>query len=188
VDTTAKATQFPPYWKRSFGSGHAAITLRDDWQSHLKQAVDELGLQGVRYHGLFDDDMGPVVTAHRTYNFSKIKASWDYQRSLGLDMIVELSFMPAWLAGCSWTDPAASDPARQGHGHSSAPAVRKRLFFGARFSSSVSKPDHLPRQALDTRPRCRDQNKFFSAGTARCSAVQGHNNGLQRHLYAAERL
>ena len=133
VDTTAKAAQFPPYWKRSFGSGHAAITLRDDWQSHLKQAVDELGLQGVRYHGLFDDDMGPVVTAHRTYNFSKIKASWDYQRSLGLDMIVELSFMPAWLAGCSWTDPAASDPARQGHGHSSAPAVRKRLFSGHVF-------------------------------------------------------
>ena len=38
----------------------------------------------MRYHGLFDDDMGPVVTGHRTYNFTKIKQSWDFQLGLGL--------------------------------------------------------------------------------------------------------
>lgn len=101
VDATASGTPFPPYWKRSFGSGHAALTLRTDWQGHLKQAVSALGLQGVRYHGIFDDDMGPVVTSYRTYDFSKIGASWDYQLSLGLRPIVELSFMPAVLANCT---------------------------------------------------------------------------------------
>ena len=40
------------------GSGHAALTVREDWQTHLKQAVRDLGLAGVRYHGIFDDDMG----------------------------------------------------------------------------------------------------------------------------------
>ena len=120
VDASASPTPFPPYWKRSFGSGHAAITLRPDWQHHLQRAVSELGLQGVRYHGLFDDDM-EVVTGFRTYNFTRIKSSWDYQLSLGLTPIVELSFMPALLANCSWTDPAATDPARQAR-HTSKPA------------------------------------------------------------------
>jgi hypothetical protein len=114
VDTTAQATPFPPFWKRSFGSGHARLSLRPDWQKHLTQAVSELGLQGVRYHGIFDDDMG-VVVGHRKYSFAKIKESWDFQIGLGLHPIVELSFMPAVLAGCTWVDPAAADPMRPGH-------------------------------------------------------------------------
>ena len=57
-------------WKKSFGSGHAALTLRDDWREHLSRAVAELGLTGVRYHGLFDDDMGPVVTIDANGAFS----------------------------------------------------------------------------------------------------------------------
>jgi len=43
---------FAHYWKRSFGSGHAALSLRPDWQDHLKRAVEDLGLGGVRYHGV----------------------------------------------------------------------------------------------------------------------------------------
>ena len=42
-----------------------------------------LGLSGVRHHGLLDDDMG-VVVAPGKYNFSKIIASWKYQKSLGV--------------------------------------------------------------------------------------------------------
>ena len=57
---------FKHYWKRSFGSGHAALTVRPDWQAHLKQAVADLDLRGVRYHGIFDDDMGPVVPTPAT--------------------------------------------------------------------------------------------------------------------------
>ena len=59
---TGNSRPFVHRWKKSFGSGHAALTLRDDWREHLSRAVTELGLTGVRYHGLFDDDMGPVVT------------------------------------------------------------------------------------------------------------------------------
>lgn len=39
---------FEHTWKRSWGSGHAALTLRADWRAHLKRAVEDLGLQGVR--------------------------------------------------------------------------------------------------------------------------------------------
>ena len=44
--------------------------------------VTDLGLGGVRYHGIFDDDMGPVVTGppgRRVYNWTLIDQSWDYQ-------------------------------------------------------------------------------------------------------------
>lgn len=116
VDATAAATPFPPYWKRSFGSGHAALTLRDDWREHLRMAVQQLGLQGVRYHGIFDDDMGPVVRAPGEYNFSLVLDTWEYQVSLGLVPIVELSFMPAILANCTWTDPhGGKEPVNPGH-------------------------------------------------------------------------
>lgn len=92
----------PHTWKRSFGSGHAALGLRPDWLGQLQQARDELGLEGVRQHGLFDDDMGPVVTGHRTYNFSSIERLWSSMVDLKLHPVVELSFMPSFLANCSW--------------------------------------------------------------------------------------
>jgi xylan 1,4-beta-xylosidase len=105
--TPSSFKPFAHYWKRSFGSGHAALSLRPDWQSHLKQAVDDLGVGGVRFHGIFDDDMGPVVpnTAamqSQNYNFTLIDKTWDYQVSLGVVPLVELSFMPCVLANCSW--------------------------------------------------------------------------------------
>ena len=106
---TARVTPFAHYWKKAFGSGHASLTLRLDWQAHLKLATEQLGLTGVRHHGLLDDDMG-VVTAPGVFNFSKVLASWGYQRSLGVTPVVELSFMPAILAGCSWVDPAGDRP------------------------------------------------------------------------------
>lgn len=100
VDATgASAEPFTHNWKKCWGSGHAKLTLRQDWRLHLRQARDELGLQGVRYHGLFDDDMG-VVTAPRTYNFTKVDSTWDYFIELGVKPVVELSFMPAFLANC----------------------------------------------------------------------------------------
>ena len=65
VDLSGAPAPLPHTWKRIFGSGHAALGLRPDYQAQLTQARDELGLQGVRAHGLFDDDMGPVVVGHR---------------------------------------------------------------------------------------------------------------------------
>jgi len=101
VDLVSHTTPFEHYWKRSFGSGHAALTLRPDWQRHLLQATKDLGLEGVRHHGLLDDDM-EVVSSPGVYNFTLVEASWAYQISIGVTPIVELSFMPAVLAGCTW--------------------------------------------------------------------------------------
>ena len=67
VDITSEASggnlsPFPHFWEEVFGSGHGALTLRSDWQRAATQAVRELGLKAVRFHGLFDEDMH-IVTA-----------------------------------------------------------------------------------------------------------------------------
>ena len=101
VDATVGGVPFDHKWKRSFGSGHAALSLRPDWRAHLKAATTTLGLDGVRYHGIFDDDMA-VVTAPGVYNFTLIDSTWDFLLDAGTHPIVELSFMPAFIANCTW--------------------------------------------------------------------------------------
>ena len=54
LDLGGAGTPFPHYWKRCFGSGHAYLGTRADWQQHLQLAVNELGVQGVRMHGVLD--------------------------------------------------------------------------------------------------------------------------------------
>ena len=48
VELASPATAFPHYWKTTFGSGHARLSVRGDWQAHLKQAVSDRGWGGGR--------------------------------------------------------------------------------------------------------------------------------------------
>jgi xylan 1,4-beta-xylosidase len=114
VDLSTSPKHFVHYWKHAFGSGHATLTLRSDWRNSLVQAVQDLGLQGVRHHGIFDDDMN-VVIAPRTYNFTLIEESWRFQVKNNVVPIVELSFMPAILANCTWTSPKDGRIVNPGH-------------------------------------------------------------------------
>ena len=96
---------FPHFWKRSFGSGHAALGLRRDWQASLARAVKDYGLAGVRQHGIFDDDMNVVATGNTNggyvYTWTNIDILWDVQVKQRVKPIVELGFMPLILANCS---------------------------------------------------------------------------------------
>ena len=110
VDARADGTPFVHRWKRAFGSGHASLTLTQEWRQQFARAVTDLGLAGVRYHGMFDDDMGPVVGGDRHYNFSAITSTWDLLVAARVTPVVELSFMPAYIAGCSWHGHCAQTP------------------------------------------------------------------------------
>ena len=110
VDASGGGDHFVHKWKRSFGSGHAQLTLRDDWRAQASQAADELGMGGVRFHGMFGDDMGPVVTAPGVYNFTLIESTWDFLHAAGIKPVVELSFMPAVLANCAWHGHCVKNP------------------------------------------------------------------------------
>ena len=47
------------------GSGHAALGLREDWQTQLAAAHQDLGVRRVRFHGVFDDDIGSTCATCR---------------------------------------------------------------------------------------------------------------------------
>lgn len=98
-------TDFSHYWKRSFGSCHAATGLRRDWQEQLRQTRDEIGVERIRLHGIFDDDMS-VVLGPKQYSFFNIDQLHDALLELNIRPIVELSFMPGLLANCSPWAPA----------------------------------------------------------------------------------
>ena len=76
VNVTGAASPFPHYWKRSFGSGHALLGTRVDWRAHLQRARDELGLAGVRFHGVLDDDMSVTPDGEHYFFYNVVVFDW----------------------------------------------------------------------------------------------------------------
>ncbi|MGV8986187.1 MAG: GH39 family glycosyl hydrolase [Cypionkella sp.] len=99
-DLGAHATPLPHFWEHTIGSGHATLGLRADWQTQLKRAHDELGMQYARFHGILDDDMGTLIEqgGEFIYSFFNADQIFDFLLSIGMKPFVELSFMPTALA------------------------------------------------------------------------------------------
>ena len=97
------------HWQFCVGSGHALLALRTDYVRQLKFIHDTLGIQRVRFHGIFDDDMRtyndlsmmyeiPGSEAFTEYNFNACGVAYDNVLDAGMKPFVELSFMPGKLA------------------------------------------------------------------------------------------
>ncbi len=97
------------HWQFCVGSGHALLALRTDYTRQLKFIHDTLGIQRVRFHGIFDDDMRtfndlsmmypiPGSEAFEEYNFNACGVAYDNVLEAGMKPFVELSFMPSKLA------------------------------------------------------------------------------------------
>src|SRR5450756_2198679 len=97
-------------WNECVGAGRANEALRADWQEHFREAVDELGMRSVRFHGLFHDDMfvyrasggsgfgANDSLAQPVYTFSYVDKVFDAILDIGARPFVELGFMPRELA------------------------------------------------------------------------------------------
>lgn len=97
------------HWQYCIGSGQAKLAVRTDYAEQLKYIHDELGIQRVRFHGIFDDSMQaymglddfmplPGSKKFRNYNFRNIAVAYDNVLAAGMKPWVELSFMPSRLA------------------------------------------------------------------------------------------
>lgn len=106
-DTPRKATN--KHWQFCVDSGQAKLAVRSDYAEQLKFIHDELGIQRVRFHGIFDDSMQaymglddfmplPGSKSFRNYNFRNIAVAYDNVLKAGMKPWVELSFMPSRLA------------------------------------------------------------------------------------------
>lgn len=93
------------------GSAHAGMAMRTDYCEQLKQIHDELGIERVRFHGIFSDDMhtydtmttvmpmpGSEQVPFYENSFRLPGLVYDNVLKAGMKPFVELSFMPSQLA------------------------------------------------------------------------------------------
>lgn len=101
--------RFNNHWQFCVGSPHATYALRRDYYEQLKTVHDELGIQQVRFHGIFCDDMHtlhkltdlfpiPGGNSVTEQSFRWCAAAYDNILAAGMKPFVELSFMPRHLA------------------------------------------------------------------------------------------
>ncbi len=107
----ANAPRIPhkKHWQFCVGSGHALLALRTDYTKQLKFIHDTLGIERVRFHGIFNDDMrtrtnlsqmfpAPGAENFTEENFRACGLAYDNVLAAGMKPFVELSFMPKQLS------------------------------------------------------------------------------------------
>ena len=105
------AKPFRKHWQFCVGSAHAGMAMRTDYCEQLKQIHDELGIERVRFHGIFSDDMhtydtmttvmpmpGSEQVPFYENSFRLPGLVYDNVLKAGMKPFVELSFMPSQMA------------------------------------------------------------------------------------------
>ncbi|MFI3264465.1 MAG: glycoside hydrolase [Rikenellaceae bacterium] len=109
VNTSAQAEVYAPFWSKCVGAGRANEALRAGWLEHMELSQKNCGFEYVRFHGLFHDDMFPIVefNGKQSYNWQYIDDVFDRLLDLNVKPFVELGFFPKQLAAensqtCFW--------------------------------------------------------------------------------------
>jgi xylan 1,4-beta-xylosidase len=98
VDCSATSGELPHFWEKCAGSDRAIVGMREPWRKDLIRCRRETGIQSVRCHGLFDDEMGIASQGAGRFNFLYVDQIYDFMLEQGVRPFVELSFMPEALA------------------------------------------------------------------------------------------
>jgi len=101
IANTAEAHPLPHFWEHMFGSGRAILSLRESYRNDLRQTKQVTGMQYVRFHAIFHDEVGVYdedAQGHPVFNFSYVDQIYDGLLANGVRPFVELSFMPKKLA------------------------------------------------------------------------------------------
>jgi xylan 1,4-beta-xylosidase len=113
IDAKAATTPFPHFWEQTFGSGRAILSLRESYRNDLRTVKQATNFQSVRFHGIFNDEVGlydpdrqtknPGLAAEAAndasiYNFSYVDQIYDGLLANGVKPFVEMSFMPKKMA------------------------------------------------------------------------------------------
>ncbi len=80
IDPSAPAHPLPHFWEHMFGSGRAVLSLRDSYRQDLREVKQITGMEYVRFHAVFHDEMGVYdedAQGHPICNFSYIDQVYD---------------------------------------------------------------------------------------------------------------
>jgi xylan 1,4-beta-xylosidase len=101
VPTRGPSQPFPHTWETVMGSERAITSLRESYRHDLRQTQAQTGLRYVRFHGIFNDDVG-IYTVNEEgvegFNFTYVDQIYDGLIENGIKPFVELSFMPSAIA------------------------------------------------------------------------------------------
>jgi xylan 1,4-beta-xylosidase len=98
VDLGRSTGSLPHFWEKAAGSDRTVVGLRERWRQDLVRVQREVGIQSVRCHGLFDDEMGVAARGAGNFNFLYVDQIYDFMLDHGVRPFVELSFMPEAFA------------------------------------------------------------------------------------------
>jgi xylan 1,4-beta-xylosidase len=101
IDAHAPAHPFPHFWEEMFGSGRAALALRENYLDDLSEVHDQVGMRYVRFHAIFHDELGVYdedKNGDPVFNFTYVDQIYDGLLARGVRPFVEISFMPYKLA------------------------------------------------------------------------------------------
>ncbi|MEI6865255.1 hypothetical protein [Flavicella sp.] len=100
IDATDSGGKFEHYWSKCVGAGRANEGLRAGWLEQLEQVQENCGFEYVRFHGIFHDDMFPLlkVKGKTVYNWQYIDDLFDRMLDLDVKPFVELAYFPTLLA------------------------------------------------------------------------------------------
>jgi xylan 1,4-beta-xylosidase len=118
VDASGPSHPFPHFWEKMFGSGRAALSLRESYQRDLREVKQATDFEYVRFHAIFHDEIGLYdedSQGRPLYNFSYVDQIYDGLLANHVRPFVELSFMPQKLAAHNilhsfWYKPNVSPP------------------------------------------------------------------------------
>jgi xylan 1,4-beta-xylosidase len=101
VDASESAGILDHSWEVIAGSGHGGLYVREGWSdrtlAHLADVHENLGIQMVRFHGIFGDEVG-IYQGPGRYDFSELDRAYEGILAAGVKPFIELSFMPEELA------------------------------------------------------------------------------------------
>ncbi|MFB9056336.1 hypothetical protein ACFFU9_06215 [Mariniflexile ostreae] len=100
IDVQKQGEPFDHYWSKMVGAGRANEGLRAGWLEQLQDVQEHCGFEYVRFHGLFHDDMFPIVEERGKllYNWQYIDDLFDRMLDLNVKPFVELAFLPSSMA------------------------------------------------------------------------------------------
>jgi xylan 1,4-beta-xylosidase len=100
VDASVAGEKYDAYWSRVVGAGRANEALRAGWLEQMDKVHQNCGFEYVRFHGLFHEDMFPVLEQRGKliYNWQYIDDVFDRLLDMGVRPFVELAFFPTQFA------------------------------------------------------------------------------------------
>jgi len=94
-----------PFWIDVVGSCNGVLWAEraKDLSAHLAHIHQRLGTNEVRFHNILSLVPQPADAERRQYDFSRVDIVYDAIMAAGVRPLVEVSFMPPWLASGSKT-------------------------------------------------------------------------------------